>query len=112
MASGLPEWVMALFPGGAAVAVIMLVQAWKIWKEARNKNEESILARWQKEIKRLEDKNKELEVECDYKEELIAYWRNRSGTLEYNLRINKIEFPPYESLPVRRTQPELESVRS
>lgn len=101
----LQELIGGLLPGGLAVALLMIIQAYTNWKEARRKNEETILSRWQREVKRLEKKVERDAKEKEYMEQCIDFWRNRSADLEYNLRINNVAVPPMGPMPAR---PDLE----
>lgn len=90
-----------LFSGGVAAAITVLVNAYRLWKDAKQKQEETILGRWKEELKRSGEKLRHEEYESEYQERLADYYKARTADLEFYLRQQGIALPPVSPPPVR-----------
>ena len=97
-----------LLPGGFALAAVMLFNAYRAWKDGKDKREETLLQRWQREVERLDARNAATLLELEFKERLEDWWRDRAASLEFQLRLGGIEVPaPETPMPSRRERKEV-----
>lgn len=95
------EVISVLFSGGIAAAITVLVNAYRFWKEAKQKQEETILGRWKDELRRSSERLAEEEQESEYQEQCAIYWRSRTADVEFLLRQSGIQVPNAAPMPVR-----------
>lgn len=92
----------SLVPPGLLAAGLLLYHAWKLYRESKDKREETLLGRWREEIARIERENDNLRRDLDFAEQESDWWRNRAGDLEHVLRSNGVEVPTPSTPKPRR----------
>lgn len=95
------ELLQALLPGGVAVAGTLAYNAWKSYREFKNKDDDKLYQRLQHEADRTAARADRTQRELDFSEQVGDWWRNRAGQLEYVLRRSGIEVPPEPPMPQR-----------
>jgi hypothetical protein len=90
-----------ILPGGLAVGVVTLVNAYKTWRDGRHTREETVLGRLQRQLREADRRIQTAEDDETYATVIADHWMQRSAELEYIMRKNGITPPPRLPLPDR-----------
>lgn len=90
-----------IVPGGVAAGILLLVQAYRSYRESRQSREETVLQRWQRLAKEAEAKQKRIQAELDYQDRVGDFWRQRCADLEFEMRSQGMEVPARQPFPQR-----------
>jgi hypothetical protein len=100
--SAVSDLIGVLLPGGLAVGVVALFQAYKSWQEGRASREETAIKRWQQLAAESDERSKIAEQDEAHAILLAEYWRTCYAELEFEARRQGVQIPDRPVMPVKK----------